>query len=154
MRIYYLDHVSLWCEIVSKMAEVYGGYDYEFVCQVAGRLNCQICAKVLREPHLVVCSGQHFCESCLNEWLKKQRKQSCPHCRAQGKAFNHVINKGLRSEINQLRVNCSNRVNGCQWTGELGSLKTHLESEKGCGYIHGCGMPQEMFNQDGDTKGS
>ena len=92
-------------------------------------------AKILREPHLAVCCGQHFCESCLNKWFKKQRKESCPHCRAEGEAFNHVINKGLRSEINQLEIKCSNHGEGCKWRGELGALKTHLESDRGCGFV-------------------
>ena len=112
-----------------------GGHDSDFVSEVPGRFICQICANVLREPHLAVCCGQHFCESCLNQWFEKKRKESCPHCRAEGKAFNHVINKGLRSEINQLEVKCSNHGKGCKWTGELGALKTHLESDKGCGFV-------------------
>ena len=112
-----------------------GGHDSEFVCEVPDRFICQICAKVLREPHLAVCCGQHFCESCLNRWFNQHRKQSCPHCRAEGKEFSHVINKGLRSEINQLKVKCSNHGKGCKWTGELGALKTHLESDKGCGFV-------------------
>ena len=46
-----------------------------------------------------------------------------------------MINKGLRSEINQLKIKCSNRGEGCGWVGELGQLKKHLESEKGCGFV-------------------
>ena len=113
----------------------HGGYDSEFVCEVADRFICQICAKVLREPHLAVCCGKHFCESCLIRWFKQHHKESCPHCRAEGKEFSHVINKGLRSEINQLEVKCSNCDKGCEWTGELGALKTHLQSDKGCGFV-------------------
>ena len=114
----------------------YGGHDYDFIDKVADRLNCQICTKVLCEPHLAVCCGQHFCESCLNKWFARQRgKQSCPHCRAEGDAFHHVINKGLRSEVNQLKIRCCHHGDGCQWTGELGALKTHLESESGCGFV-------------------
>ena len=115
----------------------YGGYNHEFVGEIADRFNCQICTKVIREPHLAVCCGQHFCESCLSKWFTRQGKESCPHCRAEGAAFHHVINKGLRSEINQLKVKCSHHGigKGCKWTGELGELKTHLESEKGCGFV-------------------
>ena len=113
----------------------YGGHDHEFVGKIPDRCNCQICTKVLRDPHLTVCCGQHFCESCLNKWFTRQHKESCPHCRAEGEGFNHVINKGLRSEINQLKVKCSNRGKGCEWTGELQALKTHLESEKGCEFV-------------------
>ena len=112
-----------------------GGYDSEFVCEVPDRFICQICAKVLREPHLAVCCGQHFCESCLNRWFKQHCKESCPHCRTEGKAFTYVINKGLRSEINQLEVKCSNHGEGCTWTGELGVLNTHLGSDKGCSFV-------------------
>ena len=113
----------------------YGGYDYEFVGEVPDRFICQICTKILRDPHLAVCCGQHFCESCLNKWFTRQGKKSCPHCRAEGEAFNHVIHKGLRSEVNQLKIRCSNHGEGCQWTGELGALKLHLESDIGCGYV-------------------
>jgi hypothetical protein len=120
---------------VKAMAErqlhVYGGYDYHFVDKISDRFICQICTKVLREPHLAVCCGQHFCESCLNKWFTGQGKQSCPHCRAEGKRFNHVIHKGLRSEVNQLKIKCSNHGEGCQWTGELGTLKWHLKSDNG-----------------------
>ena len=121
---------------MAVQAAVYGGYDNDFVGEVADRYICQICTKVLREPHLAVCCGQHFCESCLNKWFNRQQgRQSCPHCRAEGAAFSHVINKGLRSEINQLKIRCINRGEGCEWTGELGTLKTHLESERGCGFV-------------------
>ena len=110
-------------------------HDYDFIDKIPDRFICQICAKVLCEPHLAVCCGQHFCESCLNKWFDRQRgKQSCPHCRAEGEAFNHVINKGLKCEINQLKIRCSNHVKGCHWTGELGALKAHLKSEKGCSF--------------------
>lgn len=113
----------------------YGGHDHEFVDEVADCYNCQICTKVIRDPHLAVCCGQHFCESCLNKWFTRQGKESCPHCRTKGEEFNHVINKGLRSEINQLKVKCSKQWEGCEWMGELGALKMHLESEKGCGFV-------------------
>ena len=81
----------------------YGGYDHEFVGTVPDRFICQICTKVLHDPHLAVCCGQHFCESCLNRWFTRQGKESCPHCQAEGESFNHVIHKGLRSEVNQLK---------------------------------------------------
>ena len=117
---------------------MYGGYDQTlFVCKVADRFTCQICTKVLREPRLAVCCGQHFCESCLNKWFDRQPepgRNKCPHCCAEGDAFHHVINKGLRSEINGLKIKCSHHREGCEWRGELGALKTHLESKSGCGY--------------------
>ena len=119
------------------MAEkpVYGGHDCEFVHEVSDRFNCNICAKILSDPHLAVCCGQHFCESCLNQWFTRQGKESCPHCRAEEEAFHHVIDKGVRSEINQLKIRCSNHGEDCEWIGELGELKKHLESDNGCGFV-------------------
>ena len=114
---------------------LYGGHGCEFIEDVSDRLNCSICTRVLRNPHLAVCCGQHFCESCLNKWFTRQGKESCPHCRAEGEAFHHVIHKGLRSEINQLKIRCSNHGEGCQWIGELGDLEKHLESDNGCGIV-------------------
>ena len=119
------------------MAEkpTYGGHDHEFIGPVSDRLNCNVCTKVLRDPHLAVCCGQHFCESCLSQWFENQGKESCPHCRVEGEDFHHVINKGVRSEINQLKIRCSNHGEGCQWKGELGVLKQHLESDNGCDFV-------------------
>ena len=114
---------------------VYGGYDYEFIGEVSDRLNCNICTKALCDPHLAVCCGQHFCESCPNEWFTGQGKESCPHCRAEGETIHHVIHKGLKSEVNQLKIRCCNLGEGCQWTGELGALKKHLESDNGCNFV-------------------
>ena len=119
------------------MAEkpVYGGHDCEFVQEVSDRLNCNICTKVLRDPHLAVCCGQHFCESCLNKWFTRQGKESCPHCRAEGEAFHHVIDKSVGRAVNELKIRCSNHGEGCRWTGELRALKKHLESDNGCGFV-------------------
>ena len=112
-------------------APEYGGYDYKFSGQVPERFMCNICTKVLREPHLTVCCGQHFCESCLNHWFQKQGKKSCPHCREN--SLTHVPNKALKREINGLKIHCTHHNEGCQWIGELGNLQTHLD--KVCGYV-------------------
>ena len=110
-----------------------GGYDHEFVGKISDRFICQICTKVIGEPYLAVCCGQHYCESCLKKSFALAGKEICPHCRVVD--FNHVIDKGVRSEINQLEVKCSNHGRGCEWTGELGALKMHLESDNGCKFV-------------------
>ena len=110
----------------------YGGYDLTFTKPVPDKFNCNICTKVLHDPHLTVCCGQHFCESCLDHWFKKQ-KTTCPHCRQEN--FNHVLNKVLKREIDVLEIRCTNQGLGCKFVGELSSLQTHLDSDKGCGYV-------------------
>ena len=92
----------------------YGGYDHEFIDDVSDCFYCLICTKVLRDPNLAVCCGQHYCESCLIRWSRSQGGKSCPHCRAKGRVFNHVIHKGLGREINKLKIKCSHHRKGCK----------------------------------------
>ena len=79
------------------------------------------------------CCGQHYCESCLKYWFRKQKKTTCPHCRHDN--FNHMLNKALKREIDELEIRCTKQRVGCLWVGELSSLQAHLESDKGCGYL-------------------
>ncbi len=113
----------------------YGGYDNDFVETVPDRYVCTVCTKVLRDPHLTSCCGQHFCETCLNYWFEKHRQQSCPHCRTKGSGFNHFLDKKLKREISELKIWCSNKDKGCEWRDELQSLEKHIKSDRGCGYV-------------------
>ena len=81
-----------------------GGYDHEFVKEVPAR-TC------------VVCCDQHHCQSCL---LCKMAVTK--HRRAKVGNFAHVLHKGLRSEIIEPKVCCSNRKLGCPWIGELAAF--------------------------------
>ena len=110
----------------------HGGYNFNFIKAVPDRLCCSICTKVLHDPHLTGCCGQYFCESCLEHRFKKQ-KTACPHCRH--KDFNHILDKALKREIDDLEIQCTKQGLGCQWVGELSTLQTHLDSDKGCGYV-------------------
>ena len=115
----------------------YGGYEYGFVDKVPERLICSIiCHKVLRDARLIVCCGSHVCETCLNRWLRSQgklRRPLCPHCRRENSV--HVEDLSIRREVDELKIRCTNGEAGCRWVGALSSLKTHLESEKGCGFV-------------------
>ena len=113
-----------------------GGYDYEFVGTIASKYICGICMKVLRDAQLMVCCGQHYCQTCLKEWLSSDiqgRIKTCPHCRKE--SFQSVPNKEKTHEINEFKMHCIHRGKGCGWMGELGALKDHLDSDKGCGYV-------------------
>ena len=43
--------------------------------------------------------------------------------------------KAVQRDINRLEIRCTKQGLGCQWVGELSSLQTHLDSDKGCGYV-------------------
>ena len=45
-----------------------------------------------------------------------------------------MANKAIIREVNELKIRCTNHREGCGWVGELGELKSHLDSDKGCGY--------------------
>ena len=120
--------------MASRTGVQYRGYDYEFVEEVPEELVCSaICTKVLRDPHLTDCCGQHFCNSCLQRWFKRQGKQVCPHCRME--RFSRILDKPVKRRIDQLKMHCTNHKAGCEWVGELSSVQTHLNSDSGCGYV-------------------
>ena len=120
--------------LIILSAHSVGGYEHTFVDEIAAKYHCNICSKVLRDARLTVCCGQHYCDSCLEQWSasKMQDKETCPYCREEG--FEHVLDKSVIREINEFRVKCTNHEEGCGWVGELGDLEKHIESENGCGY--------------------
>jgi TNF receptor-associated factor 4 len=98
-----------------------------------------ICAKVLNEPHLTDCCGQHFCQACLEQWFKKQAKKICPHCRSE--SFTHISYIPLKRKIDVLEVYCPNQEEGCEEITKLGVLDAHKNV---CGFAkvictQGCG---------------
>jgi len=101
----------------------HGGYDCDFIEKIPEKFICNICTKVLRDPHLTECCGQHFCGSCIEHWTSQN--EVCPICR-EGK-FVHILNKALKREINILEVHCINHEKGCKWKNEVVNLENHLE---------------------------
>ena len=120
------------------MAEV-GGFECEFVTVPPSviQTNCPVCLLVLREPSQVTCCGKSYCRGCIER--VKLRNNPCPCC--QQRDFIDYSNKGLQQPLYGLQVYCTNKKEGCEWTGELGTLDKHLnvspEQEKvleGCQY--------------------
>ena len=121
---------------MASMAEAdeYGGYEYDFVGNLDKKFYCLVCQKVLRDPVLTGCCGQHYCDSCLQQWKRTNYENSCPHCRKVN--YKSLIDKPLQREINDLKVYCPHRSLGCRWSAQLTTLPSHLESEKdGCAYV-------------------
>ena len=118
--------------MAAQTTNPYGGHDNDFVDQDLEKLTCIICTKVVRDPHLTACCGLNVCASCLTQWFVKTKKESCPHCRAEGRDFQHIPDKKAKREVNDLQVRCSNKIKGCAWVGKLVDLNKHLDSEDGC----------------------
>ena len=115
------------------MAAGTGGFDYTFLKPPPKRLQCPLCLLVLREPNVSDCCGNHFCRLCIQQI--KLTKRPCPIC--QEASFNLMLHKGVRREVNALKIKCPNGGAGCPWKGELGKVDNHLngDSSSGCGYV-------------------
>ena len=136
----------------SKPSTNYGGFDYKFVKNVSA-YTCQICCKVYRDPHLTGCCGQRYCESCLDKSVRAFVKERCPHCRAEGKEFNHIRDLDLKRKISSLDIHCTRWSSGCSWVGQFQSLSQH---DKMCGYEliccpRSCNLTETFMRKDLDV---
>ena len=124
------------------MATGKGGYDCDFVTPPIS-LECPVCLLTLRDPHVISCCGNEFCQVCI-ERVQSDGKP-CPLCSEP--KFTTFLHKKLVREINALVVRCPQKELGCDWEGELGQLEQHLNPpspDSGCGYVmveckHQCG---------------
>ena len=115
-----------------------GGYDFEFVTTPPKFLECPVCLLILRDPHVISCCGNEFCQLCIQR--VQIEGKPCPLCNAQ--EFTTFLHKKLVHEVNGLVVCCPQKAQGCEWEGELGQLQLHLTNpgagqdlRKGCLYV-------------------
>ena len=111
-----------------------GGYDYEFVIPPPKSLECSVCLLTLRDPHVISCCGNEFCQACI-ERVKRDGKP-CPLCNEQN--FTTLLHKKLVREVNALVILCPQKELGCEWEGELGQLQRHLNPGAGVFSAQGC----------------
>ena len=104
---------------------VYKGNPCEFLIYPPQKFICSICTHLATDPHLTACCGHEFCEDCLKKWEKMSPTLSCPHCRESN--YVHILDKQAKREIEELRVACPKRAQGCTWEGELGVVKSHTK---------------------------
>lgn len=134
-------------------ARLKGGYECQFVTPFSSEVQteCSICLSVLREPFLVDCCGYRFCKTCI-ETVKADHKP-CPLCNDWFKTF---PDKQLQRTLNQKKVYCKHKEDGCDWTSELAKLDEHLnidcdDAEKclsGCEYTQlKCPHCEKMVNR-------
>ena len=113
------------------------GYDYDFVTAPPKSLECPVCLMTFRDPHVISCCGNEFCQLCI-ERVQRDGKP-CPLCNELN--FTTFLHKKLVREVNGLVVRCPQKELGCGWEGELGQVEQHLNpgaglsSSSGCGYV-------------------
>lgn len=115
------------------MATGKGGYDYDFVTPPKS-LECPVCLLTLRDPHVISCCGNEFCQPCIQR-IQIDGKP-CPLCNEIN--FTTFLHKKLVREVNALVVRCPQKALGCEWVGELGQLERHLNPPSptgGCKFV-------------------
>ena len=113
------------------------GFECEFVEQPPKviQTECPICLLVLREPFQVVCCGKSYCKECVEQI--KASTQDCPTCKVRN-IFCYP-NKGLQQSLYDIKVYCTHKSKGCEWTGELRELDNHLNSDPPADkFLEGC----------------
>ena len=94
------------------------------------QLKCPICLELLESPYLFTCCGNHICGTCITSL---EGCGPCPMCKAC--IYDKVLNKSQQRAASSLKVRCLNNKKGCEWTGEIKQLKTHLTQSNGnCQY--------------------
>ena len=82
-----------------------------------------MCLCLLKDPHLIDCEcGASFCHTCI-EPIKEEGK-ACPLCK--GPFTTSIPDRRLQRTLSNLKVYCSNKDAGCDWSDTLGKLPVHL----------------------------
>lgn len=83
--------------------------------------ECSICLHMLKEPYIVECCGYRFCKQCITSIAG----QPCPLCKSAW--FQKLPDKQLQRLLNQRKVYCLLKAEGCTWEGEMDKVYQHLQ---------------------------
>ena len=104
--------------------------DWVYLEDVPDYMKCTIiCCNVFEAPQLLTCCGRSICKQCIEFHIQRtavlaDQKQFCPLCRKE--EFKLIKNTALELSIDQLKVQCPYKSNGCAWTGTLQNGRLHL----------------------------
>ena len=108
------------------------GYQYEFMDSVFDDLYCKRCTLVARRLTVATCCGESFCHGCIAD-IQEEGKP-CPLC--DEKDFTVFEQVRSQRRINCLQVYCSMKERGCDWSGTLEQMDTHLDPDRdNCQYV-------------------
>ena len=96
----------------------------DFVEELSQDYQCPVTLEVLRDPQQTTCCGHHLS---LEAATTLQRLgKSCPICNEPNLAT--MPDKFHKRKVNELKVRCPNKKNGCAWVGDLRALGQHSDS--------------------------
>ena len=114
-----------------KMA-VCQGYECEFLDSVFDGLYCKKCTLVAKRLSVATCCMESFCHGCIVD--TQEQGKPCPACGE--KDYNILDHVKNQKRIKCLRVYCSVKERGCDWSGTLEQLDTHLDPDQdNCQYV-------------------
>ena len=103
-----------------------------FVDSVFEDFYCKKCNLVARKFTITSCCGESYCHACIADFQKKERP--CPACGE--KEYTTLQQIKYQKRINCLQVYCSMKERGCDWSGTLEQLDTHLDPDQdNCQYV-------------------
>ena len=97
--------------------------EYDFVEELSQDYMCPVTWEVLRDPQQTTCCGHHL--SLEAATTLQQDGKSCPICNEPNLVT--VPDKYHKRKVNELKVRCSNKKNGCGWVGDFRSLGQHSD---------------------------
>ncbi|CAG0900319.1 unnamed protein product [Cyprideis torosa] len=86
-------------------------------------LKCPICLNLPLDAVLLSPCGHTVCESCARRWLLKERKRTCPSCKARTSYDSRFPNHMVRGVVGELRVRCPEE--GCDEQLQIQNLDVH-----------------------------
>lgn len=140
----------------------YGGYEYDFVADpVPDRLICEICLLPSKDPQSTQNCGHLFCRCCLDQSLDTHSAGTnnggphggrCLKCRERLDKWYSAV--ATNREIQCLHIYCTNRREGCDWSGQVNDIDNHrdgcLFEEVEC-YACRNTMPRRNLNEHLNT---
>ena len=87
-------------------------------------IKCGVCMNVLCNPQLTECCGRNVCHPCIKETISTDGP--CPLAKCGKPHVKVSFNRKCRNDIDERKVCCSSKDNGCQWIDKLERLEKHL----------------------------
>uniref|UniRef100_A0A1I8G0B1 TNF receptor-associated factor n=2 Tax=Macrostomum lignano TaxID=282301 RepID=A0A1I8G0B1_9PLAT len=99
--------------------------DVVFLESLDKKYECPVCGQVLRYPVQFEECGHRCCSSCLPDLLRVAPR--CPIDQQTIDKDKVYADKAFQKETDSLGVKCSFFERGCNWTGVLSELMSHIE---------------------------
>ena len=119
----------------STMASNANNEEYDFVKKPSEKYYCPVTFELLTDPRQTSeCCGNRLSRAAA-EQLEAEDKP-CPLCKKA--PLKTTMDLCFKREVMELKVYCSKKSAGCEWTGELGELERHLKLgsvEGQCRYV-------------------